>query len=162
MIHLVLNDLRRPAGEVLRACLHLQSLIPHLDCLITLTLTGATKKRQAPFLGVVCSVLLDDFGIKHHRICRSSSALVEKCNNAFANAYHIRRHTDTAFSVCHQRVKQILCDLQIFLRCNLRLPSEENGIVHQLLDHNYASSLILSIYINEIPVFVFPNCPSVV
>ena len=40
MIHLMLNNLRRPAGEVFRARLHFQGLILHLDALITLTLTS--------------------------------------------------------------------------------------------------------------------------
>ena len=65
MIHLMLNDLCRPAGEVFRARLHLQGLILHLDSLIALALSGATEKRQTAFLGVVCAVLLDNLGIKH-------------------------------------------------------------------------------------------------
>ena len=57
MIHLMLNDLCHPAGEVFRSRLHIQCLILHLDCLITLILTRVAKKRQATFLGVVCAVL---------------------------------------------------------------------------------------------------------
>ena len=67
----MLNDLRRPAGEVFRARLHLQGLILHLDGLISLAFTGATEKRQTAFLCVIRAVLLDDFGIEHNRICRS-------------------------------------------------------------------------------------------
>ena len=63
MIHLVLNDLRRPAGKVFRARLHLQGLILHLDSLISLAFTGAAEKRQTAFLGVVRAVLFDDLGI---------------------------------------------------------------------------------------------------
>ena len=85
MIHLMLNDLRRPAGEVFRARLHFQGLILHLDSLIALTLTGAAKKRQTAFLGVVRAVLFDDFRIEHHGICRSSSALIEKRDDALTN-----------------------------------------------------------------------------
>ena len=92
MIHLMLNDLSRPAGEVFRARLHVQGLILHLDGLIALALTGAAEKRQTAFLGVVRAVLLDDFGIKHHGVCRSSSALIEKSDNALKLSYHIRRH----------------------------------------------------------------------
>ena len=135
MIHLMLNDLCRPAGEVFRARLHIQSLILHLDGLIALTLTGAAEKRQTAFLGVVCAVLLDDFGVKHHRICRSSSALIEKGDDAFAHTNHIRRHADTAISMCHQRIQQVLRDLQIFFCCDLRLPCKEDGIVHKFLNH---------------------------
>ena len=47
-----------------------------------------------------------------------------------AHTDHIRRHADTAFLVCHQRIKQVLCDLQIFFRCDLRLPCKEYRIVH--------------------------------
>ena len=111
MIHLMLNDLCRPAGEVFRAYLHIQGLILHLDGLIALAFTRAAEKRQTAFLGVVRAVLLDDLGIEHHGICRSSSALVKKSDDALAHTDHIRRHADTAFSVRHQRIKQVLCDL---------------------------------------------------
>ena len=47
MIHLMLNDLRRPTGEVFRSCLHVQGLILHLDGLISLALARAAAKRQA-------------------------------------------------------------------------------------------------------------------
>ena len=62
MIHLVLNDLCRPAGEIFRASLQFQGLILHLDGLISLTLTGAAEKRQTAFLGIVGTVLLDESG----------------------------------------------------------------------------------------------------
>ena len=122
MIHLMLDDLRRPAGEVFCARLHLQGLILHLDGFIALTLTGAAEKRQAAFLGVIRAVLLDNLGIQHHGVCRSSSALIEKRDDALAHTNHIRRHADAAVLVRHQRIKQVLCDLQIFFRCDLRLP----------------------------------------
>ena len=83
MIHLMLNDLRRPAGEVFRARLHIQGLILHLDGLIALALTGAAEKRQTTFLGVIRAVLLDDLGIEHHRICRSSSTFIVYCGANF-------------------------------------------------------------------------------
>ena len=136
----MLNDLRCPAGKVFSACLHLQGLVLHLDGLIALALTGAAKKRQTSFLGVVRAVLLDDFGIEHHGVCRNSSTLIKKSNDALAHANHIRCHSDTAFSMRHQRIKQILCDLQILFCSNLRLPCQEDGIVHQFFNHiNYLS-----------------------
>ena len=92
MIHLMLNDLRSPAGVSLHSHLKVRGLIPYLDGLISLAFTGATEKRQTTFFGVVRAVLLDDFGVEHHRICRSSSALVKKGNDAFAHTYHICRH----------------------------------------------------------------------
>ena len=39
----MLNDLRRPAGEVFRTRLHIQGLILHLDGLISLALTGVAR-----------------------------------------------------------------------------------------------------------------------
>ena len=119
MIYFMLNNLRRPAREVFRARLHFQGLILHLNGLIAFTFTGAAEKRQTAFLGVVRSVLFDNLRIEHHRVCRSSSTLIKKGDNALANAYHIRRHADTAFSVRHQRIKQVLCDLQVFFCCDL-------------------------------------------
>ena len=133
MIHLVLNDLRRPAGEVFCARLHFQGLILHLDGLVALALTGAAEKRQTAFLGVVCAVLLDDLRIEHNRVRRNSSALVEKGDDALANTNHIRRHADTTFFVRHQRIKQVLRDLQIFVRCDLRLPCKEDRIDRALV-----------------------------
>ena len=97
----MLNNLRSPAGEVFRARLHVQGLILHLDGLIALTLTGAAEKRQTAFLGIVGAVLLDDLGIEHHSVCRSSSALIKKGDNALSDTYHIGCHTDTTFSVRH-------------------------------------------------------------
>ena len=105
MIHLMLNDLRRPAGEVFCACLHFQGLILHLDGLISLALTWAAEERQATFLGVVGAVLLDDLGVEHHRVCRGSSALVEKGDNALAHADHVCRHANTGFLVRHQCIE---------------------------------------------------------
>ena len=119
MIQLMLNDLRRPAGEVFRASLHFHGLILHLDGLIALALTGAAEKRQTAFFGVVRAVFLNDLGIEHHRVGRSSSALVEKGDDTLSHADHIRRHADTVLSVRHQRIKQVLRNLQIFFRCDL-------------------------------------------
>ena len=138
MINLMLNDLRRPAGEIFRTCLHFQGLILHLDSFISLAFAGAAEKRQTAFLGVVRSVSLDDFGIEHHRVFRNSSAIVEKGDNALTHADHICRHADTTFSVSHQRVKQVLGDLQIFFRCNLRFSCKEDGIVHQFFNHKFS------------------------
>ena len=78
----------QPVKFFVRVCIS-KVRIPRLDCLISLTLPLATKKRQTPFLGIISAVLFDDFGIEHHRVCRCSSALVEKCDDAFAHTYHI-------------------------------------------------------------------------
>ena len=89
MVDLVLNDLRRPAGEVFCAHVHLQGLILHLDGLIARTLSGAAEERQTALLGVVRTVFLDDLGIEHHGVCRSSSTLIEKSYNTLTNTDHI-------------------------------------------------------------------------
>ena len=108
MIHLMLNDLSCPAGKVFSACLHLQGLILYLDGLISLTLTWATEKRQTTFLSIIGAVFLNDFGIEHHCVCRGSSDLLEKGDDALAHADHIRHRADTTFLVRHQRIKQVL------------------------------------------------------
>ena len=108
MIHLMLNDLRRPAGEVLCSRLHFQGLILHLDSFIALTLTGVAEKRQTAFLGVVRAILLDDLGIEHHRVCRSSSALVEKGNDALATPI-IFAAMPTQLSLCAISVSSKSC-----------------------------------------------------
>ena len=110
MIHLMLNDLRCPAGVGLDAGLQFQSLIFNLDGFISFTRARVAKERQAAFLGIVHTVFFDNLGVEHHRICRSSSTLVEERYDTLANTDHIRRHTDTAFPVRHQRIKQILCN----------------------------------------------------
>ena len=150
MIHLMLNDLCRPAGEVFRARLHIQGLILHLDGLIALAFTGGAEKRQTTFLGVIRAVLLDDLGIEHYRIGRGSSALVEKGDDALAHADHIRRHADAAFLVRHQRIKQVLCDLQIFFCCDIRLPCKEDRIVHKFLNHITPINWNLTLHQTEI------------
>ncbi len=135
MIHLMLHDLSRPAGVGLCACLHLGGLILHLDALVSLALAWAAEMRQAAFLGFVDAVTLDDLGVEHHRVCRCSSAFVEKCDDALANAYHIRRHADARLFVCNQCFEQVICDLQIFFCSHLRLPCEKNRIMHQFSNH---------------------------
>ena len=158
MIHLVLNDLCCPAGEVFRARLHLQGLILNLDGLIPLALTETAEKRQTAFLGVVCAVLLDDLGIEHHGIRGSSSALIKKGDNALTHADHIRCHTDAAFLVRHQRVKQILGDLQIFFCCDLRLPCKEYRIVHEFSYHITSPDRILLLLVKRIQQFLRHTC----
>ena len=83
---------------------------------------------QVAVLGVVRAVFLDDLGIEHDRIRGDSSTFVETGNDALTHADHICYHADTAFSMYHQRIRQILCDLQIFFCCYLRLPCKGDGI----------------------------------
>ena len=106
----MLNNLRRPTGEVFRVHLPVQGLILHLDGFISLTLTWAAEKRQTAFLGIVRTILLDDLGVEHHGIRGSPSALVEKGDDALAHTNHIRRHANAGFLVRHQRVKQGMRD----------------------------------------------------
>ena len=67
----------------------------------------------------------------------------KKNDDAFTHTNHICRHADTAFSVCHQRIKQVLRDLQIFFRCDLRLPCKKYRIVHQFFNHYFLHIRIL-------------------
>ncbi len=113
MIHLMLNDLCRLAGIGFHPCLHLLGLILHLDSFIPLALAGTSEKRQTPLFGVIRIILFDDFGIEHHGVYRSSSALIKKRDDSFFHADHIRRHTDTGFLVRHQCVEQVLRDKRL-------------------------------------------------
>ena len=101
MIHLVLNDLRSPAGVGLDAGLQFQVLVLDFDGFIAFARTRSAEKGD--------DTLLDPD--------------------------HIRRHADTAFLVRHQRIKQVMCDLQIFFCCDFRLPCKEDGVVHQFFYH---------------------------
>ena len=78
MIHLVLDNLSSSASICFDARLNFKGLVLHLDCLMALALSWASKKRQTTFLGIARAVLLDDLGIEHHRVRRSSSTLIEK------------------------------------------------------------------------------------
>ena len=85
--------------------LQFQGLILDLDGFIALTWTCPSEKRQAFFLCIVSTVFFNNIGIKHHRIYRNSFALIKKCDNAFFNTDHIRRHTDTTILMYHQCIK---------------------------------------------------------
>ena len=63
MIHLVLDDLRCPAGEGLDAGLQFQGLIFYLYGFIAFAWTRTTKERQTAFLGIVGAVLFDYLGM---------------------------------------------------------------------------------------------------
>lgn len=71
--------------------------------------------------------------INHHSLFRSSSTIIRKCDDTLLNTDLIRHHTYTAIFVRHQRIKQILCDLQIFFYRQLRLFCKKNQIVHYSL-----------------------------
>ena len=58
----------------------------------------------------------------------------ESCVGMAANMIGVRKRI-IAFLVRHQRIKQILCDLQIFFCCDIRLPCKEYRIVHQFFYH---------------------------
>ena len=148
MIYFVLNNLRRPAGVGLDAGLEFRGLELYLDGFIAFARPRTAEKGQTAFLGVVRAVLLDDLGIEHNRIRRSSSALVKKGDDALLYADHIRRHADTSLLVRHQRVKQVLRDLQIFFRCDLRPSRKEYRIVHQFFNHITPTNWNLIVYLN--------------
>ena len=60
MIHLVLNDLRRPAGVGFQPCLHLHGLILHFDGFIPLALARTSEKRQTSFLGIISAIFFKE------------------------------------------------------------------------------------------------------
>ena len=148
MIHLMLNDLRRPACVSFDSRLHIGGLILHLNRFITLAPARAAEKRQASFLRVICTISFDNLRVEHYGICRLPSAFVKKCNNAFFHADHVRRHADTGFLVRHQRIKQVLRDLQIVFCCNFRFPRKKNRVVHEFFNHPYHS-----LYIRYLVIF---------
>ena len=100
MVDLVLNDLRRPAGERFNARLELLILPLHLDGLITLCFPRAGQ-GQAALLRVIGRGFFDDHGIEHDHV----RANIVKRANALVTAYHIRRHAHTAVFVRGQRVQ---------------------------------------------------------
>jgi len=71
--------------------------------------------------------LLDDLGIEHHRIGRNLPALIKKCYNALLRANHICRHAKAGMLMCHQRVKQILRDLNILFCRGFDFPARKIG-----------------------------------
>lgn len=103
--------------------------------MLPFALAGTAEKRQAAFFRVVYAVLLDDLRVEHYGICRCPSAFIKKRDDAFFRADHIRRHTDATFLVRHQRIKQVLRDLQIVFRRDLRLSRKENRVVHEFFNH---------------------------
>ena len=111
MICFMLNNLRRPAGIGLDAGLQFQGLILDLDGFIAFARARTAEKRKASLFGIVGAILFDNLGIEHHGICRCSSTLIEKCDDAFLHANHICRHTDATVLVRYQRIKQVLRDL---------------------------------------------------
>ena len=100
MIDLVLNDLRRPAGERFNARLELLVLPLHLDGLITLCFPRAGQ-GQAALLRVIRRGFFDDHGIEHDHVCTN---VVER-DDALVDADHIRRHAHAAILVRGQRVQ---------------------------------------------------------
>ena len=85
MIHLMLNDLCRPAGKVFGMRFHFKRLELHLNGFIAFTLTWGAEKRQTAFLGFIDAGACDNLGIKHYGVCRSSSALIEKSDDPLRN-----------------------------------------------------------------------------
>ena len=83
MVNLMLNDLRRPAGERLDARLELLILPLHLDGLITLCFPRAGQ-GQAALLRVIRRGFFDDHRIEHDHVI----TIVVERNNALVDADH--------------------------------------------------------------------------
>lgn len=114
MVDLVLDDLRRPAGEGLQPCLQHFVLPLHLDGAEALRPPRAGQGKTT-LLRLIGLGLPDDDGIEHDQI----GPVVVKGNDAFVHADHIRRHTDAALLVCEQGVQQVLRRAEVVLRCRL-------------------------------------------
>ena len=106
----MLNNLCGPASKGFSACLEFCSLPLNFDSLVPFARTWTAEKRKTTFLGIIRPLLFDDFGIEHHGVYRSSSALIKEIDDALSHTDHICRHTDAGFLVRHQCVEQVLCD----------------------------------------------------
>ena len=100
MVDLMLNDLRRPAGERFNVRLELLVLPLHLDGLVALCFPRAGQ-GQAALLRVIGRGFFDDHGIEHDHVLTN----VVESNNTLVDANHIRRHAHTAILVRGQRVQ---------------------------------------------------------
>ena len=100
MVDLVLNNLRRPAGERFNARLELLVLPLHLDGLVALRFPCAGQ-GQAALLRVIRRGFFDDHGIEHDHALTN----VVESNNALVDTDHIRRHAHAAILVGGQRVQ---------------------------------------------------------
>ena len=100
MVDLMLNDLRRPAGERFNARLELLILPLHLDGLVALRVPRAGQ-GQAALLRVIGRGFFDDHGIEHDHVCTN---VVER-DDALVDTDHIRRHAHAAVLVRGQRVQ---------------------------------------------------------
>ncbi len=105
VIRFVLDNLHRQASVGFDSYLQFQGLILDLDGFIALARARTTKKRQTAFLGVIRTFLLDDLGIEHHGICRSSSTFVKKRDNALI----IFAAIPTQLSLCAINVSSKSC-----------------------------------------------------
>ena len=132
VVDLVLNDLRRPAGEGLAPRLKFLVLPLHLDGLESLRLPR-TGKGQASFLRPICAGLPDDAWVEHDHIL----ALVIKSDDAFVYADHVRCHADTAGFVGNQRVQKIPRCAEIFRRSAIGFLREKNLIFANLTYYKY-------------------------
>ena len=94
MVDLVLDDLRRPAGEGFEARLEFFVLPLDFDGLEALCLARAGE-GQAALLGVVGAGLFDDGGVEHEHVF----AVIFKSDDALVDADHVRRHADAAVLV---------------------------------------------------------------
>ena len=105
MVYFVLNYLRSPPGKILRMSFHLKRLELYFYRLISFAFTRAAEKRKTSFLGFIYTGLSYYLRIKHNRICRDSTAFIEKCYDALSYTYHIGSHSNTTFTVSHKCFK---------------------------------------------------------
>ena len=130
MVNLVLNYLCRPAGKGFDPGLKLLVLPLYLDAFEAPDFPRSGE-GQAALLRFVCSGLLDNNGIEHDRVF----TLVVKGYDAFVDAYHVRRHTDTAVLMSNQRIQQIARRAEVLRRRGLGLLRKKGFIPAYLANH---------------------------
>lgn len=121
VVHFMLDNLCSPAGE--RSPLQLPIHVPefHLDFFVSGGFADTGKGEAAFFRleGVLCR---EDSRIEHDHIHDAHVYY----DDALSDTDHVGRHAHASVSVRLQGVHQIPADCHIFLRCRLRLLSQEN------------------------------------
>lgn len=111
VIHLVLDDLRGPAGERGMTLAHTAVLICHLDAPVPQRAALALE-RQAPLGGVERAIGGGDARVEH-RGDPAAQLLIHEHDDRLGLADHVRRHADAAAAVGLQRVAQVVGDGQV-------------------------------------------------
>ena len=135
MVDLVLDDLRRPAGEGFQPGLEFFVLPLDLDGLEPLRFPDAGE-GEAALLGLIRPGLPDDDGIEHHHV----RPRVVKGDDALIHADHVGRHAHAARLVGDQSVQQVPGRVQVAQRGGLGLLSQKALVLADITNHLVSSS----------------------